>query len=598
MQETDRLLFRLSAARILLTGAAILAGAAGPVGTRRGATEDTALANPRVVTSDGLVALPQPMAPSDAQRLRRVFAAQARGDIAAATAETDEALDTVLLGHVLADRYLGGPGRAQPHDLTKWLDRYGDLPDAAAIQGLLASLLPPGAPAPPVPPPLLAPPAIAGGDDVERSERLMTRNPALDRSVRDAARAGHADRADRLVARTPGMNRQYGALLRAEIAQILFTQGRDAEALALADAAHAQARGQVGLAPYIGGLAAWRLERPDLARPLFEAAFRAPLTLSGQHAGAAFWAARAHLRTRDPGSYAPWMQRAAQIPRTFYGLLARRALGQGILAPTAFSLATLGQADVDAVAAIPAGHRALALLQVGQGARATAELQLLWSQTRDLPGFTRSIMLVAKAAGLLPLAEQLAALVQPAAVRLPTARLQPAGGFRTDPALVYALARLESNFDADAVSPAGARGLMQLMPRTADFLLGEDAPPRARRLHDPATNLDLGQRYLLQLAQYDLVGADLIRLLASYNAGPGSFGRWVGGVRHNGDPLLFIESVPGDETRAYIPRALAYSWLYAAQLGLPSPSLDELAAGAWPRFQARSPRTELFAKLH
>lgn len=600
MQRTSRPLSRLSAARILLAGAAIMAGAAGPVGRGLEPSGDTALANPRIITDGGAgsVALPQPLAPSEAQRLRRIFAAQARGDIPAAIAETDQLLDTTLLGHVLADRYLGAPSLAQPDDLAGWLGHYGHLPDAAAIRALLANLLPRGAPLPPAPSPLVALPAVAGGDDVEPAERLMTRNPLLDRSVRDAARAGHADRAVRLVARTRGMDRPYGALLRAEVAQILFTQGRDAEALALAEAAHAQAHGQVGLAPYVAGLAAWRLERPELARPLFEAAFRAPLALAGQRAGAAFWAARAHLRTRDPGGYAPWMQRAAQSPRTFYGLLARRALGQRILAATTFSRATLGEADVEAVAAIPAGHRALALLQVGRDAQAAAELQLLWSQTRDLPGFTRSIMLVAKTAGLLPLADQLAALVQPAPVRLPTARLRPAGGFRTDPALVYALARLESNFDADAVSPAGARGLMQLMPRTVDFLLGEDAAPRARRLHDPATNLDLGQRYLLQLAQYDMVGADLIRLLASYNSGPGSFGRWVGGVRHNGDPLLFIESVPGDETRAYIPRALAYSWLYAAQLGLPSPSLDELAAGAWPRFQARYPRTEQFAKLH
>ena len=56
--------------------------------------------------------------------------------------------------------------------------------------------------------------------------------------------------------------------------------------------------------------------------------------------------------------------------------------------------------------------------------------------------------------------------------------------------------------------------------------------------------------------------------------------------------------LPGDETRVYIPRALAYSWLYAAQLRLPSPSLDELAAGVWPRFQVRSPRRELVARLH
>ncbi len=112
------------------------------------------------------------------------------------------------------------------------------------------------------------------------------------------------------------------------------------------------------------------------------------------------------------------------------------------------------------------------------------------------------------------------------------------------------------------------------------------------RLHDPATNLDLGQRYLIQLARFESIGGDLIRLLASYNSGPGSYNRWAGAIRHQGDPLLFIESVPTDETRAYIPRALALTWLYAAQLGLPAPSLDEIAAGAWPVFAERSPEQD------
>ena len=68
-------------------------------------------------------------------------------------------------------------------------------------------------------------------------------------------------------------------------------------------------------------------------------------------------------------------------------------------------------------------------------------------------------------------------------------------------------------------------------------------------------------------------------------------------MRHNGDPLLFIESVPNDETRNYIPRALAYTWLYAAELKLPSPSLDELAAGSWPRFDQDGPATSVIARL-
>lgn len=575
-------------------------------------SDDIAMAVPRVSMQGSTgVALPQPLPPSDVQRIRRVFALQAHADIPSAIADTPKDASPLLLGHVLADRYLRGagigPARPAAGALSGWLESYADLPDAPAIHSLLLTVLPKGAPVPPLPPSATA--TGAASVAIENAGH-MHRSPALDRSVHEPARAGNADRAVRLIARTRGLDPRYGALLRAEVAQILFTQGRDAEALSLAEAAHRQARGQVGLAPFIAGLAAWRLDRVDAARTLFEAAYHAPLTSADRHAAAAFWAARAHLRSRNPSDYVSWMQQAARNSGVFYGLLARRALSRKP-GETFLPGDTLGEADVDAIADTPAGARAFALLQVDEPRRAEAELQQLWTNTRDKPGFSRSILLVAQAAGLSDFAAQLATQLQPDTVELPLPldRLHPAGGFKTDPALIYAMARVESNFDPRAVSKAGARGLMQLMPMTAqsigrdeagygDRKLGRKRESGPLRLHDPAVNLDLGQRYLLHLAQYDSIGPDLIRLLASYNAGPGSFARWGREIRHMGDPLLFIESIPIDETRAYIPRALTYTWIYAAQLRVPAPSLDELAAGIWPRFTPRVARGEVIAHLH
>ncbi len=66
------------------------------------------------------------------------------------------------------------------------------------------------------------------------------------------------------------------------------------------------------------------------------------------------------------------------------------------------------------------------------------------------------------------------------------------------------------------------------------------------------------------------MAGDLLRLLASYNAGPGNFARWVSQIRDNDDPLLFIEAIPIDETRAHVPRVLTYTWIYAARLHLPA----------------------------
>jgi soluble lytic murein transglycosylase-like protein len=94
----------------------------------------------------------------------------------------------------------------------------------------------------------------------------------------------------------------------------------------------------------------------------------------------------------------------------------------------------------------------------------------------------------------------------------------------------------------------------------------------------------LGQRYLHYLARTEAVGNDLIRMLAAYNAGPGNLAKWLPAARHRDDPLLFIEAIPFDETRAHVQRVLAYSWIYASRLGLPAPSLDQLVQGEFPRF--------------
>eukprot|EP01035_Chromulina_nebulosa_P004722 gene4722-6440_t len=199
-------------------------------------------------------------------------------------------------------------------------------------------------------------------------------------------------------------------------------------------------------------------------------------------------------------------------------------------------------------------------------------------------------MLVAERANLPDLAAQLADVVQAAdgrerdTTRFPIPRLRPAGGFTADPALIYGLARVESNFDSASVSGAGARGIMQIMPRTARFVSSPEGGGRIQ-LDDPAVNLDIGQRYIGHLAGLETVSGDLIRLLASYNAGPGNLGRWGPAIADRGDPLLFIEAVPTDETRTFIPRVLTYSWIYAARLRLPGPGLDDLAAGMWPRYR-------------
>lgn len=554
--------------------------------------DETAWAILRVPHSGGVpgVAFPQPLDPNDAAIMRRIFAYQARGDDS--TRSEIDLENPLLLGTVLAERYLGRYHRSTPDELSGWLARYGDQPDAAAIRALLLTRLPKGGTPPPAPETTAAPSAPVSDlvpEDIDRNGNDIARNPVLDRSILDRAQRDNAASALRLITSARGMSPAYRAQLQAEVAQVLFTHNEDADALRIAQMAlnNAAAADQPGLGFYVGGLAAWRLDRIDLARTLFEGGAKAANTSPRLHAASAFWASRAARTAHDAAGAVKWLRVAAEERLTFHGLLARRILRMdtGILP----SGELISQADVDAIAATPQGRRAFALLQVGQADRAAAELRALWPQAFANPVFGRSLLMVASAAGLTDCAAEIAASLQSRdggrhdELRFPMPRLRPAGGFSIDPPLVYALTRLESNFDPNAISPAGARGLMQIMPATAQYITGNlfYAPDR---LHEPAVNLDIGQRYVAYLARQDGIDNDLLRILASYNSGPGSFSRWSANLRDDGDPLMFIEAIPVAETRAFVQHALVYSWIYAARMHLPAPSLDELSAGEFPRF--------------
>jgi soluble lytic murein transglycosylase-like protein len=548
--------------------------------------DQTAMSLPRPATTGGAAGLPQPLAPSEAARLRRIFELQAKREIAAAEREAERLEDTRLLGHVLADRWLEAGAPARPDQLQAWLAQHADHPDAPAIHALLARRAPRGMRLPP------APRDRGLAEDLEvipeeslPAGRAVRRNPALDRSVRERAREGDAPAALALVQRTRGMTAPYAALLRADIAEALFQRGEDEAAFRLASEG---ARSVPGLArpAFVAGLAAFALDRPDLAFPYLEAAARAEDAAAVQRSAAAFWTARAAVRARRPAHYVPWMVKAAQEPRTFYGLLARRALG--LASGFAWESELAGAAEGQALAETAGGWRALALLQVGQAGRAEAELRALWPAAQGNAALSRAMIAVASAAGMTHLAAQVAALVQSADgrprdfARFPLPRLEPEGGFRIDPSLLYALARQESNFDPDAVSRAGARGLLQVMPATASYVTRDPslAGDNAHRLHDPGFGLEVGQRYVAYLARHEAVRGDLLRLLAAYNAGPGNIARW----ERRDDPFLALEAIPIPETRAFVQRVLAYAWIYASRLGLPAPSLDALATGQFPRF--------------
>ena len=135
-----------------------------------------------------------------------------------------------------------------------------------------------------------------------------------------------------------------------------------------------------------------------------------------------------------------------------------------------------------------------------------------------------------------------------------------------EPAWVYAVIRQESAFNRRAHSPAGARGLMQLMPATARLVatkLLNRRPPSRAGLYDPAVNIDLGTTYLRHVL--DQLGNHPVLATAAYNAGPHRVKSWLPESPVEAD--VWVELVPFSETRGYLRRVLYYTAIYENRLG-------------------------------
>ena len=139
---------------------------------------------------------------------------------------------------------------------------------------------------------------------------------------------------------------------------------------------------------------------------------------------------------------------------------------------------------------------------------------------------------------------------------------------------IYGVIRQESIFNPSVASEAGALGLMQLLPGTAKELAteaGDPAPGRGALL-EPATNIDLGSRYLARMR--DRFGHAALAT-AAYNAGPNRVARWLP-TDHCTEADLWIATIPYAETRGYVERVLAYRIIYQRRLGLEPLRLSEL----------------------
>jgi len=532
----------------------------------------------------------------DAERYAQIFALQEVGNFRKANEAIRDLSDHRLMGHVLYQRYMNHSYKATYKELADWMRAYADHPGAQHIYDLarkrktddddekLA-----------VPTPgrglvgyhdydsgQLAQPYLAEQDySPQERDVIKSINENLSESPTVARRRLESAEANNVFKDT-----KYDAL-RAQVAESYFYNNRVSEAYEQAAASSDRSGPEVPLAGWIAGLAAWRKGEYETAAKHFERTAMSPRASAWTASAGAYWAARSYLRSHHPEKVSFWLQKAAQHPRSFYGIIAVKALG---MEQTRFNWdqPELEGDNVKTLASVPAGKRALALMDAEHPELAEQEMRQV-NPAGD-HAMQEAMMAFVLTAGEPALAMRLGSGLQDAKGKLydaalyPDAPWRPEGGWKVDKALVCAFIRQESKFEAGVENKSsGAAGVMQLMPATAMLIarkLGSHVDEN--QLWEPEVNIRLGQKYLELLLQDDSVKNNLFKLAVAYNAGPGKLARWEKTVDYQNDPLLFIESIPVAETRLFVERVLTNYWIYRLKYKQSTDSLEMVASGEWP----------------
>ncbi len=466
--------------------------------------------------------LPTVLDTQDKDRYQAIFVAQKEGDWKGADQLVGEIKNQVLLGYVLADRYLSAKYKATPTELANWLNNYAELPQAPDIYAKVTS-------------------------------------------------------------KQPGMREDLPYVKK----QATLEGYGDDNSLSV-NAYDNPYRGS-----WHAGLNAWRNGRKAESAKYFVAVAEHEKELSPWMASAAdYWAYRAFTAAGNGKAADTYLHKAAEFPRSFYGILARKQLNEQLGLDT--QPVQLTDSDILQMVGDQSIRRIVALTEAGYNDLAEKELRLRFPQADD--DEKPRLLALAHELGLASVQISMARTLGVTGreldfARYPIPNWQPDGGYRVDPLLLFSLMRQESGFRQSAVSPVGALGLMQLMPQTATLMHKQmygstnSAEPLIKlSAAEPVQNITLGQNYVEHLLTNNLVEGNMFYLLAAYNAGPGRLQDWKASLNYHNDPLLFIESIPFNETHNYVMQVMTNYWIYSELIGASDKTVQAVLDNKWPSY--------------
>ncbi len=527
---------------------------------------------------------------ADVRLYQATLAAHEIGDYKQAEAYQNQLDNRLLAGYMLADKYFSPKYQTKATEIEQWFRLYGSLPIADRMRRLGAHKR------------AKLPPRNDSKTDVFVKCFSIRRDEALDLmrkrtfnelsgSKRDRAQNQFAslikllfegktltakNKMDTASFRTdlPPSDR---ALARTALAFSYFLDGEYALGEEQIQTALRSDSSALPLTYYIGGLIEWQLNSYQKAASYFSKAAKQKEAYPLIHAAASFWAARTYLKIGKYAQVGPYLEAAAQHPDTFYGMLALQLMGLDI--NTAWSVSAVEKTPDQSVQ--DAINRFYALRQIGLEKESVDELTTAF---QNASGINQKVLM--NIAHEYHLDKKLNGGQDSSAIdkgSYPMPNWKPDNGWQINKALIYAIVRQESCFNPQAKSVMGARGVMQIMPATAEIMARRaNLPWHENKLENIGYNLALGQKYVQYLLDLPAVNNNIIYMAVAYNAGPANLIKWKKKMDYPADPLIFIERIPSRETRAFVERILSNFWVYQSLLGQENKTAEQMVRGKWP----------------
>ena len=540
--------------------------------------------------------LPKYLKENDIGVYKQIFILQKNGSWDEADIKIQGLSDKILIGHVMAQRYLHPTKyRSKYSELRDWMKKYSDHPQSRQIYKLALRRKPkdeilafkPNVPA-------YVPNYFNTQKNVtERKQGKESRLRYLKLRGKISSFLGKdqvTNAANFL--RNSKSYKNLDAEIKAKLLNKIALGYLYAEKINLAEEI---AENAVKISKYrthsslwIAGLIKWKLGKFDQSVLYFEKILKLDNLPEAMLAKTAYWLARSNLINREPEKALKWLKITTSYSDTFYGNLARKNLNLPVKISRDF-VPKIKKTELNKFKKSPKGIRSLALLQIRQYELAEKELIELYSYNPRK--FYLPLLSLSMYMQLPRLSMKLAKDSGPNEKKFyqalfPIPRWNLKNNDNIDRAVIYAVIRQESEFNASAKSKAGARGLMQILPQTATSVARQEKIQYLGRwqLLEPEKNIELGQRYIAKLLNKKAIKNNLVFMSAAYNAGLGNLAKWRKRITFLNDPLLFIELIPMRETREYVKKIFNNIWFYREILGQNKLSLDLLASGEWPKY--------------